>query len=300
MVFNEITPEAIKFAAGHTRELDTDLVDAQETRRIIDRLYGYEVSPVLWRKIRPLLSAGACSRWQLRLLVQRERERIAFTAAEYWGLDAELLPGPFGASLSAIDGVRVATGKDFDRDGALRGADVVRPTPMRRTGWPTRSQGSPCGWRMGREAVQALSLGTVHHVHAAAGGLPEAAVGRPAHHARGAGALRARLHHLYAHRLGDAVGHGYRGSAQAGGRAVRRGPCGVRSAALQGQGQERAGGARGHPPRRRPLPHADGPGRGAPRRRLRALRPDLEAHGRLADGRCAGGHHHRSHLGGRR
>ncbi|TXH40563.1 MAG: type I DNA topoisomerase [Actinobacteria bacterium] len=126
MVFNEITPEAIKFAAGHTRELDTDLVDAQETRRIIDRLYGYEVSPVLWRKIRPLLSAGRVQSVAVRLLVQRERERIAFTAAEYWGLDAELLPGPFGASLSAIDGVRVATGKDFDRDGALRGADVVR------------------------------------------------------------------------------------------------------------------------------------------------------------------------------
>ena len=126
MVFNEITPEAISYAAAHTRDLDHDLVDAQETRRVIDRLFGYEVSPVLWRKVRSQLSAGRVQSVAVRLLVQRERERMAFRAAEYWGIDAVTSePHPFTSTLTEVAGTRVATGRDFDRDGQLRIDDVV-------------------------------------------------------------------------------------------------------------------------------------------------------------------------------
>jgi DNA topoisomerase-1 len=127
MVFNEITPEAISYAASHTRELDQDLVDAQETRRVIDRLYGYEVSPVLWRKIRSQLSAGRVQSVAVRLLVMRERERIAFRAAEYWGIDALAgEPRKFASTLTAVNGTRIAVGRDFGRDGQLRTDEVLR------------------------------------------------------------------------------------------------------------------------------------------------------------------------------
>ena len=87
MVFHEITPEAISRAVANPRELDTALVDAQETRRILDRLYGYEVSPVLWKKVLPKLSAGRVQSVATRIVVERERERMAFTAADYWSLE---------------------------------------------------------------------------------------------------------------------------------------------------------------------------------------------------------------------
>ena len=125
MVFNEITPEAIKHAVANTRELDQDLVDAQETRRVIDRLYGYEVSPVLWRKVRTQLSAGRVQSVAVRLLVHRERERIAFRSASYWDLGAQVAPGPFNARLVSVDGTRVASGRDFGDDGQLTATDVV-------------------------------------------------------------------------------------------------------------------------------------------------------------------------------
>ena len=126
MVFNEITPEAIKRAVAETRDIDNDLVDAQETRRVLDRLYGYEVSPVLWKKVMPKLSAGRVQSVALRLVVDRERERIAFTSAEYWDIQATLDPGPFRARLVAVDSGRVASGKDFDDNGALRTAGAVQ------------------------------------------------------------------------------------------------------------------------------------------------------------------------------
>ncbi len=126
MVFNEITPEAIAYAADNTRELDNDLVDAQETRRVIDRLFGYEVSPVLWRKVRSNLSAGRVQSVAVRLLVERERERIAFRAAEYWGIEAVAQdPRRFTSTLSAVGGVRVASGRDFGRDGTLQNTDTL-------------------------------------------------------------------------------------------------------------------------------------------------------------------------------
>ena len=120
MVFNEITPDAIREAVEHPRELDMRLVDAQETRRVVDRLYGYPVSEVLWKKVgRDAKSAGRVQSVAVRLVVDKERERIAFTAAQYWGIDAEFLPGPFLGRLTGIDGARVATGSDFDESGTL-------------------------------------------------------------------------------------------------------------------------------------------------------------------------------------
>src|SRR5829696_4035073 len=128
MVFHEITRDAIERSLGETREIDDRLVDAQETRRILDRLYGYEVSPVLWKKVTQGLSAGRVQSVAMRLVVERERERMAFRAAEYWDLLATFDPGAFTARLAAVDGARVATGRDFTRDGKLRADDAVQLT----------------------------------------------------------------------------------------------------------------------------------------------------------------------------
>ena len=125
MVFNEITPEAIQRAATETREIDQDLVDAQETRRILDRLYGYEVSPVLWRKVMSRLSAGRVQSVATRLVVDRERERIAFTSARYFDIEGVFDPGAFTARLVTVDAAKVATGRDFDQSGQLKNAEVV-------------------------------------------------------------------------------------------------------------------------------------------------------------------------------
>ncbi|WP_016884539.1 MULTISPECIES: type I DNA topoisomerase [unclassified Rhodococcus (in: high G+C Gram-positive bacteria)] len=131
MVFHEITEPAIRAAAEDTRELDNDLVDAQETRRILDRLYGYEVSPVLWKKVMPRLSAGRVQSVATRVIVQRERERMAFRSASYWDISATLdagadaSPRSFGARLVSVDGSRVATGRDFGADGQLKTSTVT-------------------------------------------------------------------------------------------------------------------------------------------------------------------------------
>ena len=134
MVFTEITREAVTRALDNTRELDIHLVDAQETRRILDRLVGYEVSPVLWRKVRAGLSAGRVQSVATRLVVERERERMAFHSASYWGVEATFSTvlsavdvtarqeASFTARLVTLDGRRVATGRDFNDDGQLRPA----------------------------------------------------------------------------------------------------------------------------------------------------------------------------------
>ena len=134
MVFTEITREAVTRALDNTRELDIHLVDAQETRRILDRLVGYEVSPVLWRKVRAGLSAGRVQSVATRLVVERERERMAFRSASYWGVEATFSTvlsavdvtarqeASFTARLVTLDGRRVATGRDFNDDGQLRPA----------------------------------------------------------------------------------------------------------------------------------------------------------------------------------
>jgi DNA topoisomerase-1 len=129
MVFHEITKEAIIRAANDTRQLDTRLVDAQETRRILDRLYGYEVSPVLWRKVRQGLSAGRVQSVATRIVVERERERMAFRSASYWDVEGDFAPDSlssqaFTARLSMVDGLRVATGRDFGDDGVLKGSSL--------------------------------------------------------------------------------------------------------------------------------------------------------------------------------
>src|SRR4051794_36668784 len=126
MVFHEITKGAIEHALANPRDIDYGLVDAADTRRILDRLYGYEVSPVLWRRVNRGLSAGRVQSPAIRLVVQRERERIAFVSAGYWDLDATFATSPaFTATLAALDGVRVATGKDFDANGKPKANVVV-------------------------------------------------------------------------------------------------------------------------------------------------------------------------------
>jgi DNA topoisomerase-1 len=129
MVFHEITKEAIQRAANSTRDLDTALVDAQETRRILDRLYGYEVSPVLWRKVKAGLSAGRVQSVATRMVVERERERMAFVRASYWDVVGDFTPdgagNQFQARLSVVDEARVATGRDFADDGTLKSKGVV-------------------------------------------------------------------------------------------------------------------------------------------------------------------------------
>ena len=125
MVFHEITPEAIQAAVDSPRELDQRLVDAQEARRIIDRLYGYEVSPVLWKKVMQGLSAGRVQSVATRLVVERERERIAFVSAGYWDIEGLFEPGRFTARLVSVDGSRVATGRDFDSAGQTKSAVAV-------------------------------------------------------------------------------------------------------------------------------------------------------------------------------
>jgi DNA topoisomerase I len=141
MVFHEITRAAIERAVAESRDLDRNLVDAQETRRILDRLYGYEVSPVLWKKVQTGLSAGRVQSVATRLLVERERARMRFVAASYWDLVGtfvttahadETAQGkedtPFGANLVAVDGHRLVAGRDFGEDGTLNAsaADAVR------------------------------------------------------------------------------------------------------------------------------------------------------------------------------
>ncbi|MDW4905038.1 type I DNA topoisomerase [Streptomyces sp. ADMS] len=134
MVFHEITKAAIQAAVANPRELNQKLVDAQETRRILDRLYGYEVSPVLWKKVMPRLSAGRVQSVATRLVVERERERIAFRSAEYWDLTGTFATGRAGdssdpsslvARLSSVDGRRVAQGRDFDSLGQLKSANTL-------------------------------------------------------------------------------------------------------------------------------------------------------------------------------
>jgi DNA topoisomerase I len=135
MVFHEITPEAIARAVANPTELNHGKVDAYQTRRVLDRLYGYEVSPVLWKKVMPRLSAGRVQSVATRLIVDRERERIAFRSASYWDLEAEFatkdhgkerlpdIPTSFTATLQTVDGKRVAQGRDFTPQGELRGSE---------------------------------------------------------------------------------------------------------------------------------------------------------------------------------
>jgi DNA topoisomerase I len=152
MVFHEITRSAIQAAIASPRDIDRDLVDAQEARRILDRLYGYEVSPVLWKKVMPRLSAGRVQSVATRIVVERERHRMAFRTAEYWDVAATLAvqgqvegPRTFGATLVALDGDRIATGKDFEpTTGRVKpGAGVVHLDADGARGLAARLDGRP-------------------------------------------------------------------------------------------------------------------------------------------------------------
>ncbi len=290
MVFHEITREAIEQALRETRTIDLDLVHAQETRRILDRLVGYTVSPLLWRKIAPKLSAGRVQSVAVRLLVLRERERRAFVTGQYWDLRALLNKRPdqpghrFEATLLSVGGKRVATGRDFDEHTGqvAAGKDVLLLNQQEaetlrqrllQSAWviadveekdATRSPYAPFTTStLQQEANRKLGLSARDDAHR-----PES--------------LRKRLHHLHAHRLGQPERGGDPRGAAAHPRPVRRGVSQPVAAALSDQDRQRPGSARSDPPRRRP----DDAGRQPAARwpRTFALRPDLEAHGGVADG----------------
>ena len=196
MVFHEITPEAIAQAVANPRELDQALVDAYQARRVLDRLYGYEVSPVLWKKVMPRLSAGRVQSVATRLVVDRERERIAFRAAQYWDLEAEFAtvtpgdqaqggdggtPGSFGATLVSVDGQRVAQGRDFTSLGELRGSGILHLDGEAAAGLAGRLQNAEFKVRsVDRKPYKRSPVCTVPHHHAAAGGVAEARLLRQA------------------------------------------------------------------------------------------------------------------------
>jgi DNA topoisomerase-1 len=144
MVFHEITRGAIERAVEDCRDIDQHLVDAQEVRRILDRLYGYEVSPVLWKKVMPKLSAGRVQSVACRIIVERERARMRFNTAGYWDLEGTFDKDgqAFTATLVALDGKRLATGKDFDENGALTKDVVVLDEPSARA-LADRATGTP-------------------------------------------------------------------------------------------------------------------------------------------------------------
>ena len=216
MVFHEITPEAIAHAVDNPRELNTGLVDAYQTRRVLDRLYGYEVSPVLWKKVMPRLSAGRVQSVATRLVVARERERIAFHAARYWDLQAVFAradgagdgdASSFPAGLVAVDGRRVAQGRDFAPSGELRNPEVLYlqgVAPPRKRQWRPGRRRAPAVRRRTRrpapgrrllrqvgraQAVPALALRAVPHHHPAAGGVPQAWLLGQVHDVGGAAAV---------------------------------------------------------------------------------------------------------------
>ena len=256
-------------AVEHTRDLDQNLVDAQETRRILDRLYGYEVSPVLWRKVRQGLSAGRVQSVATRLVVERERERMAFRSAAYWDIEATFAVAPTATGPAAstrgsspVDGRRVATGRDFGSDG--------EPVARRRRRSSTRRPRRVARRRRCEVATFAVrSVEDKPYTRRPAAPFMTSTLqqeaGRKLRMSRAdrdagrAAAVRERLHHLHAHRLDDAVGGGAERRARAGPRALRPGVRAGRAAPLRAQGEERAGGARGDPPVRRLVPHA-GPG----------------------------------------
>ena len=217
MTFGEITKEAIHRAMDNLRDVDQDLVDAQETRRVLDRLYGYEISPVLWRKVARGLSAGRVQSVVTRMVVDRERERMAFKAASYWDLTGQFgaESGSFKAKLAAVDGAKVASGRDFNDDGELTARNVVHLNEELAASLAAGLQDRRLPCPLGRhQAVHPPSGGAVHHLHAAAGGRPQTALLLQEHHAGGPAAVRKRLHHLYAYGLVRTERRGrYRGPA---------------------------------------------------------------------------------------
>ena len=212
MVFHEITPSAIEEAIANPRDLNRRLVDAQETRRILDRLYGYEISPVLWKKVSQGLSAGRVQSVATRLVVERERERMRFVAASYWNLDGEFSiveqQDRFNATLVQLDGARLATGKDFDLEGRPTRDDVAVLDEAGATTLAAELERRVVRCSLRRaQAVSPSAGSSVHHFDVPTGGGPETAHGRSTGDALRAVAVRERLHHLHAYRQHHAVEH---------------------------------------------------------------------------------------------
>ena len=223
MVFHEITRPAIERAVNEWRDLDRRLVDAQEARRILDRLYGYEVSPVLWKKIMPRLSAGRVQSVATRMVVERERARMGFRSAGWWGIDATFTARGDARRAEGTPALvhRLPGGRG--RRGPGLGPRLRRhrdPDLARFGGGAGRGRGPVAGRRPGRralhgevddpEAVPPLPGGPVHDLDPAAGGRPQAPVQLQAGHAGRPAPLRGRLDHLHADRLDHPVERGPR------------------------------------------------------------------------------------------
>ena len=170
LVFHEITKDAIQAALASPRDVDQGLVRAQETRRILDRLYGYEVSPLLWRKVRPKLSAGRVQSVAVRLIVERERERMAFVSATWWdliGKFAKTNAQQLQADLVSVDGRRIPSGKDFDSTNwqAEEQRDDAARRPCRRRARRARSHREVQSHERRRQTVFVEAVRTIHDEH---------------------------------------------------------------------------------------------------------------------------------------
>ena len=290
MVFHEITPGAIRQAVDEGRDIDAGMVDAQESRRIVDRLFGYPVSSVLWRKVNQGLSAGRVQSPAVRLVVERERERIAFVSADYWDLSAAFATDPrFSAGLSKVGGDKVAQGRDFDPSGRLSRDGVVVLDEARAGALRTRSGRRHLHrHQRRREALHVPPQAAVHDLHPPAGGRPQAPHVVGPGHAGGPGALPGWLHHLHADRLHQPVGDRAPRRPQPDRVALRPRVRARRPPPLRQEGQGRPGGPRGHPAGGGDLPHPRVAPRPAPGRFAGPLRPGVEAHRGQPDGRCPG------------
>ena len=290
MVFHEITPAAIARAVDEWRDLDRRLVDAQEARRILDRLYGYEVSPVLWRKVMPRLSAGRVQSVATRMVVERERARMRFRSATWWGVEGTFTNAAaagFGATLVALGGA---------------------PSPRARTSTSTASGRA-------RASVRVLGEDEATSVAAALAGRSftvSAVTERPFRRSPAAPFMTSTLQQEAGRKLRFSAQRAMQvaqrlyeqgfitymrtdsttlsdqaltAARSAGPRDVRRRVRARRAASLRAQGEERPGGARGHPPVGRDLPDARAGGARAVGRRAPPVRAHLEAHGGLADER---------------
>ncbi len=289
MVFHEITRPAIEQALEETREVDERLVDAQESRRILDRLYGYEVSPVLWKKVMPRLSAGRVQSVATRLVVQRERERMAFRAAEWWDLLATFDPDSVRGAARLP---RRATRRDRPRLRPRRQAPRRRAPARRGSGARARRSGSQ------DSSFQVARVERKPYVRRPSppfmtSTLQQEASRKLRYSAQTTMRLAQRLYEngyiTYMRTDSTTLSESaLTGRPRAGDVAVRRRLRPAGAAPLRTQGQERAGGARGDPAFGRPLPYAAGRALGALGGRARAVRADLDADDRVADEGRAG------------
>ena len=291
MVFHEITPAAIARAVDEWRDLDRRLVDAQEARRILDRLYGYEVSPVLWRKVMPRLSAGRVQSVATRMVVERERARMRFRSATWWGVEGTFThagtPAGFGATLVALGGATVATGKDFDEHGEQTGKASVRVLGEEEA---TSVATALAGRSFTVSAVTERPFRRSPAAPFMTSTLQQEAGRKLRFSAQRAMQVAQRLYEqgYITYMRTDSTtlsDEALDGGPHPGPRDVRRRLRPRRAAPLRAQGEERAGGPRGHPPVRRDLPHARAGVARAVGGRAPPVRADLEAHGGLPDER---------------